>query len=252
MDTIDKADPTSFALLVQHLVKHFGSKIAVKDLSFGLRLGETFGLLGRNGSSKTTTIGCITGQHDFTSGSIKIFGQDIATSADFLHQNIAIIPQFDVVWDDLTVRQHLMFYCRVRGVPAKHIQSVSYRAAEEVNLNGDSFGIRAGSLSGGQKRRLSIAMALISQAPILLSDECTTGLSVNARMDVWRVFQRLKAGKKHCIVLTTHNLVEAEALADRVGILVQGKLRCIGTPAHLRNKFGGMLRLKFRVMIFVD
>ena len=163
-------------------------------------------------------------------------GFDIATDMDHVKCVIGVCPQFDVLWEDLTVRQHLRFYSLLRGLPRARIEVEARRLAEKMELDGDAFNKPASTLSGGAKRRLSIAIALAGKPPCLFFDEPTTGLDPETRRQIWRI---IKAEQRdNAIVITTHSMEEADALCSRVGIMAGGSLRAVGSQMYLKSRFG--------------
>lgn len=213
-------------------------KWAVRGLSLALSLGECFGLLGTNGAGKSTTISTLIGKIKATCGKQFVAGADLKHGlSSSVHQFIGICPQFDVTWPDLTVEEHLAFQARQRGISPPKIQAKVQQAAQWVHLDGDAYNTKAAGLSGGMRRRLSIAMALIGDPPIVLLDEPTTGLDPDNRQQVWKIIQSLR-GPDRLILMTTHSMEEAEALCSRIGIVHKGTLRCIGTSQHLKAQFG--------------
>ncbi|KAJ1444037.1 P-loop containing nucleoside triphosphate hydrolase protein, partial [Ochromonadaceae sp. CCMP2298] len=201
---------------------------AVRDLSLALSLGECFGMLGPNGAGKSTTISILIGKLKASLGRQFVAGQDVGQNMAAVHRYIGVCPQFDVVWSDLTVAEHITFQARQRGVPTHMLSSKVQQAALAVGLDGDGFYTRAGDLSGGMRRRLSIAMSLVGDPPILFMDEPTTGLDPDNRQAIWRIIQSIKSPSR-LILLTTHSMEEAEALCTRIGIMARGELRCVGT-----------------------
>ncbi len=238
----DKESNTS-ALKLVRLRKEFENKrgyekkVAVNDVYLGFEYGECFALLGPNGVGKTTTLNIVTGALEQSSGKVYVVGKELKGSRE-ISKFIGICPQFYVIWEDLTVRNHLEIYAKIRGCPSGKIRGIVQKAAEGVQLDGDAFNMRAGQLSGGMKRRLSIAIALLGQCPIILLDEPTTGLDVGSRREVWKILEKIRSSGQHCVILTTHAMEEADALATRIGIMVKGGLRCLGSPVHLKTRFG--------------
>ena len=223
------------------------TKRAVNSLCLSINKGEIFGLLGPNGAGKTTTISMLTGLTPVSDGTATIEGFDIARQMGLVHKVIGVCPQFDKVWGDLTVRQHLVFYALLKGVPRSRTSVVARQLAEKVELAGDSFNKPASALSGGMKRRLSIAIALTGAPPCVFFDEPTTGLDPETRRHIWGIVKAQQASGR-CIVITTHSMEEADALCNRIGIMAGGSLRCLGTQVHLKNKFGD----GFKITINVD
>ncbi|KAJ3214066.1 hypothetical protein HDU67_002110 [Dinochytrium kinnereticum] len=244
------------AVRIVNLRKRYPGKLAVDDISLSIKYGETFGLLGPNGAGKTTTLSMITGLLQRTSGSISIGGKDIDAArserggSNSLWRLIGVTPQFDTVWSELTVEEHLTFYCRLRGVPARSLTAMVRRIAEDVELDGDALRTKAGGLSGGMKRRLSIGIALTANPKILVLDEPTTGLDPETRRQIWKIVDGIRrSGGDRCVLITTHSMEEADALCSRIGIVCDGNLRVLGSQLHLKKKFGNGLKLTMRIGI---
>ncbi|CAD7929910.1 unnamed protein product [Amoebophrya sp. A25] len=228
--------------------KYPNGKEAVKGVSFGVKRGECFGLLGPNGAGKTSCINMICGLQKLTRGDIMVCGFDVSRDLAKSHAFLGVCPQFDCVWDDMTVREHLILYARIKrgatsrlgttgGAFRSYDHEVLVRSvAERVGLEGDALRKLASELSGGMRRRLSIAIALVANPAVLILDEPTTGLDPDTRAGLWRVIA--EATKSRAVILTTHSMEEADALCDRIGIMCSGRLKCLGTPLHLKNKFG--------------
>ena len=160
---------------------------------------------------------------------------------------LGICPQTDRVWDDLTVQQTLTFYARLKGVDRQHERALVQRIAEMVSLDGDAFGKRASTLSGGTRRRLSIAISLIGNPQVWLLDEPSTGLSAEARREVWDIVSKQKAYGR-CIIITTHSMEEADTLCSRIGIVCAGRLQAIGSQARLKARFGDGFKLTLNMV----
>ena len=220
-------------LRVQHITKAFGSNVAVQNITFGVKRGEVFALLGPNGAGKSTTISLIRGDilPSHTSG--EIYVEDIPISkrrADARH-HLGVCPQVDAC-DQMTVLEHLRFYARVRGV-----EDVEHNVREVIRAVGlEPFQHRmAFALSGGNKRKLSLAIALMGNPSVLLLDEPSSGMDVCAKRVMWKTLASIVPGRS--LVLTTHSMEEADALADRAGILGK-KMLALGTSENLRRKHG--------------
>jgi len=216
----------------------YGPKVAVKKLTFGIPKGECFGFLGMNGAGKTTTLSILCGEFQPTSGTALITGFDVMKDASLARRKIGFCPQFDALLELLTVSEHLEFYAHIKGVPAQHVQ----KAVEEKLAQMDLWPFAhhtAGTLSGGNKRKLSVAVALIGNPTIVVLDEPSTGMDPVARRFMWdRISKVLQEDKNCCVILTTHSMEEAEALSGRIGIMVNGALQCLGTSQHLKSRFG--------------
>ena len=218
------------AIQTTHLTKKFGNLVAVDGLNLSVEQGELFALLGVNGAGKTTTIKMLSCLSKPTSGDAILLGDSIVSRPYAVKEKINVSPQETAVAPNLTVKENLELIASIYGSSHKE-------AEEKVNKMIADFGLSevakkmAKTLSGGWQRRLSIAMALISNPRILFLDEPTLGLDVLARRELWAVIEKLKG--EITIILTTHYLEEVEALADRVAIMTKGKLKAIGTVAQL-------------------
>ncbi|KAJ3393432.1 hypothetical protein HDU84_001922 [Entophlyctis sp. JEL0112] len=222
--------------------KGLGPKFAVKDVSFAADVGSVFGLLGPNGAGKTTLISILTGLYPASAGSAALAGYDVKSERSKIYEVMGICPQFDILWDDLTVEEHLYFYARLKGATRKIEHNYVNQALANVSLSTLRKRLTK-SLSGGEKRRLSIAIALVGNPKVVFLDEPTTGLDPEVRRLIWNIIQTSKEGK--LIVLTTHSMEEAEALCNRIGIMAKGTLRCIGNSLRLKNLYGSGFRLYF-------
>jgi ATP-binding cassette subfamily A (ABC1) protein 1 len=215
-----------------------GGKAAVRNLSFGLKRGECFGFLGINGAGKTSTMKMLTGDVLPTSGSATLGGFDILTQQIEVRRQIGYCPQFDALFELLTVREHLELFACIKGVSSAELNDVVSDKIQQLNLS--SFENKlAGSLSGGNKRKLSVAIAMIGNPKIIFLDEPSTGMDPVSRRFMWDVIANISTrSKASTIVLTTHSMEESEALCTRVGIMVGGRLRCLGSVQHLKSRFG--------------
>ncbi|KAL8826271.1 MAG: hypothetical protein Q9191_003899, partial [Dirinaria sp. TL-2023a] len=224
---------TSDGLRAVHLTKAFGSNVAVQDVTFGVKRGEVFALLGPNGAGKSTTISMIRGDLRPSIGSGDVFVENIPVSKRraLARNSLGVCPQVDAC-DQMTVSEHLTFYARVRGV-----EDVKHNVQEGLRAVGlEPFSNRmAAKLSGGNKRKLSLAIALMGNPSVLLLDEPSSGMDVCAKRIMWRTLASVKPGRG--LVLTTHSMEEADALADRAGIMGK-KMLALGTSDYLRKKHG--------------
>uniref|UniRef100_UPI00398F4B51 phospholipid-transporting ATPase ABCA1-like n=1 Tax=Pristiophorus japonicus TaxID=55135 RepID=UPI00398F4B51 len=211
-------------------------KPAVDRLCVGIPPGECFGLLGVNGAGKTTTFKMLTGDSYVTGGEAFLNGHSILSNMDEVHQNMGYCPQFDAINELLTGREHLELYALLRGIPEKEICKIAEWGIRKLGIirYADK---RAGNYSGGNRRKLSTAMALIGGPPVLFLDEPTTGMDPKARRFLWNtILSIIKEGRS--VVLTSHSMEECEALCTRMAIMVNGKFRCLGSVQHLKNRFG--------------
>ena len=220
---------------IEQLRKVYGKRTAVEDLSLHIREGELFSLLGQNGAGKTTTIRMLCGLTRPTSGDAILGGHSILKDVDGVHQIINVSPQETAVSPRLTVEENLLLTARIYGFDKKSAREKAEMMMARFSLT-DRRRDKAKTLSGGLMRKLSIAMALISQPRILFLDEPTLGLDVRARRELWEMIGQLKGSMT--IVLTTHYLEEAQALSDRVAILSRGKLQALGTVNELQQQTG--------------
>ncbi|RHY74103.1 hypothetical protein DYB30_011295, partial [Aphanomyces astaci] len=224
-----------------------GGKVGVVSLSLGLPKGECFGYLGINGAGKTSTMKILTGDVLPTSGSATLGGFDIMSQQLEVRRLIGYCPQFDALIDLLTVREHLELFASIKGVPSKRICDTVKDKMDQMNLN-DFEDKLAGTLSGGNKRKLSVAIALIGSPPIIFLDEPSTGMDPVSRRFMWDVIADISTrSKESTILLTTHSMEECEALCSRVGIMVGGRLRCVGSVQHLKNRFGDGLMMHIKL-----
>ena len=223
------------AIKINSLTKKYKDVIAVDNLSLSVRNGELFSLLGVNGAGKTTTIKMLSCLTQPTSGDAFLNGKSICKDTAAVKSLIAVSPQETAVAPGLSVRENLELMCGVHGF-TKNKQNT--KIAELTELLGLESVIKkkAGKLSGGWQRRLSIAMALISEPEILFIDEPTLGLDVLARSDLWDLIRSLKG--KVTIILTTHYMEEAEALSDRIAIMKDGKLLICDTAERIKETAG--------------
>ena len=223
------------AIRIEHLTKKYTDALAVDDLSLTIKQGELFALLGVNGAGKTTTIKMLCGLTAPTSGDAFLLGKSIRQEAAAVKRIIAVSPQETAVAPGLTAQENLELMCGVHGFPKDKCAAKIAELTELLGLQ-EVLHRKAGKLSGGWQRRLSIAMALISEPQILFLDEPTLGLDVLARSDLWDIIRALKT--KATIILTTHYMEEAEALSDRVAIMKAGRLILCDTPANIKASAG--------------
>lgn len=221
------------AIKTVQLTKKYKDITAVDSLDLTVEQGELFALLGVNGAGKTTTIKMLICLTKPDSGNVFVNGNSIITDVAAVKSIIGVSPQETAVAPNLSVRENLELMCGVHGFTKEKRQAKTKELSEQFDLTA-ILSKRAGKLSGGWQRRLSIAMALISEPQILFLDEPTLGLDVLARSDLWDTIRALKG--KITIILTTHYMEEAEALADRIGIMKDGKLLALGTAEALKAK----------------
>ena len=224
------AEPTAL-IRARGLTKAFGARTAVAGIDFDVRDGEFFGFLGPNGAGKTTTMRMIAGVSPRTAGSLEIFGQDPELHGSEIRGQIGVVHQQETLDMELTVRENLLVFGRFFGMDRPSIATRADELLELFQLS-DRAKDQVEPLSGGMKRRLSIARSLIASPRILMLDEPTTGLDPQARHLLWDALQRLKRGGT-TIVLTTHYMDEAEQLCDRLVVMDQAKIVAEGSPRQL-------------------
>ena len=221
------------AIETKALCKKYKDKTAVKNLDLTIREGELYALLGVNGAGKSTTIKMLSTLTPPTSGDAYVLGNSVTKNAAKVKEVINVSPQETAVAAKLSVRENLEFIAKIYGANKKDARAKADEMIEKFGME-DITRQKAGTLSGGWQRRLSIAMALITEPKVLFLDEPTLGLDVLARRELWHVIEKLKG--KITIILTTHYLEEAEALSDRIGIMAKGELKAEGTAAELKAK----------------
>ena len=240
---------------VQNLRKVFGKrgnvgeKVAVADLSFGVARGELFAFLGTNGAGKTTALSMLSGEFAPTSGRALIAGHDVQLDAEHARQNVGYCPQFDALLDHLTCEEHLDLYARLRGIPMSHRAD-----STELLLNGlglvDHRKKMSSKLSGGNKRKLSVAIAMIGGPAAVLLDEPSAGMDPLARRSLWGALEKAITDLKLSVILTTHHLEEVEGLSrldHRVTIMVDGRLQCLGDLSGLKQQLGDSFELTVKL-----
>ncbi|MBX3194060.1 MAG: ABC transporter ATP-binding protein [Schumannella sp.] len=223
--------PSTPVIVAADLVKKYGDFAAVDGLSFEVAPGESFGLLGPNGAGKSTTMRMVGAVSTRTSGSLAILGLDPNRSGPEIRSRLGVVPQADNLDNELRVRDNLIVYGRYFGLPLRHLRRRADELLEFAQL-ADRAGSKVDDLSGGMKRRLTIARALINDPRILLLDEPTTGLDPQARHILWDRLFRLKE-QGTTLVLTTHYMDEAEQLCDRLIVVDKGRIMAEGSPAAL-------------------
>ncbi|KAI4365910.1 hypothetical protein MLD38_021849 [Melastoma candidum] len=213
-------------------------KLAVRGLSLALPRGECFGMLGPNGAGKTSFISMMIGLTEPTSGTAYIQGLDIRTRMGEIYTSMGVCPQHDLLWENLTGREHLLFYGRLKNLSGSALTQSVEKSLKDVNLfSGGVADKQVHKYSGGMKRRLSVAISLIGNPSVVYMDEPSTGLDPASRKHLW---DAVKLAKQDCaIILTTHSMEEADILCDRLGIFVDGSLQCIGNPKELKARYGG-------------
>jgi lipooligosaccharide transport system ATP-binding protein len=229
------------------LVKRFGDLVAVDGIDFDVERGEAFGFLGPNGAGKTSTmrmIGCVSPP---SGGTLRILDLDPVTEGADIRARLGVVPQEDTLDLELTLRENILIYGRYFGLPRKDLRQRADELLEFVQLN-ERADDKVEPLSGGMKRRLTIARSLVNEPSVLLLDEPTTGLDPQARHTVWDRLFRLKQ-RGVTLILTTHYMDEAEQLCDRLVVMDKGKIAAEGSPQELIRRYSTreVVELRFRV-----
>ena len=223
-----------YSIELKELTKRFEEKTAVDNFTLKINEGELFGLLGPNGAGKTVTIKTLCGLLKPTSGTVLINGFDVTKDTDKVHGIIGLCPQEPAYYSYLTGRENIELFGTFYGIPQKALKERTNQLIESVGLSGDADR-RAGKYSGGMVRRVSLAMAIVHDPAVAFLDEPTVAMDPQSRHATWDIIRDLKKRRK-TVVLTSHYIEEVEALADRVGIIDNGKLIALGTPAELKQK----------------
>ncbi|NWX64621.1 ABCA9 protein, partial [Promerops cafer] len=239
-------------LCKEYKIKQAGSffkkkkKTATKNLSFCVKKGEVLGLLGPNGAGKSTAIKMITGETALTAGQVLMKRADGGGSQDQAPAFLGYCPQENPLWLDLTPQQHLSVYAAVKGLRKEDTAAAVHRIVNALQLQ-DYLNKKVRKLPAGITRKLCVALSLLGNPSVLLLDEPSTGMDPNGQRCVWKTIQDALKTKESGAILTTHYMEEAEAVCDRVAILVSGQLRCIGSIQYLKNKFGKGYLLEIKV-----
>lgn len=238
-------EPTQLPLgvCIDNLTKVYktGKKVAVKNLSLNLYEGQIASFLGHNGAGKTTTMSILTGLFPPTSGYATIYGHDIRTDMDIIRQSLGMCPQHNVLFDKLTVEEHLWFYARLKGMKAEELKAEMETMIQDVGLP-RKRNSRVDCLSGGMQRKLSVAIAFVGGSRTVILDEPTAGVDPYARRAIWDLLVKYKNDRT--ILLSTHHMDEADILGDRIAIISDGQLKCCGSSLFLKNTFGEGYHLK--------
>lgn len=232
-----------YAVEIEGLTKTFGTQTAVDNVSFNIKRGEVFGLLGPNGAGKTTTLRMMTTLLKPTSGTIQIFGHDVKKEPKVVRSLFGLTGQYASVDEDISARENLMIFSRLNGLSRREAKERTEELLNEFSLVA-SADKAISNFSGGMRRRLDLAVSLISRPALIFLDEPTTGLDPRTRTQMWDTIRELVA-EGSTIVLTTQYLEEADELADHIALIDHGKLVSLGTPAELKAQVGGAkLRLE--------
>ncbi|KAL9700794.1 hypothetical protein quinque_004235 [Culex quinquefasciatus] len=243
--SMPQTDVNNYNLVMRDLTKYYKNFLAVNNLSVAIDRYECFGLLGLNGAGKTTTFKMMTGDESISSGEAWVEGISLQSSMDTVYQRIGYCPQFDALLGKLTGRETLKIYALLRGVRERDIQNVSLTLAEDLNFM-KHLDKKTKEYSGGNKRKLSTALALMGNPSVVYLDEPTTGMDPGAKRQFWNMICKVRSSGKS-IVLTSHSMEECEALCTRLAIMVNGEFKCLGSTQHLKNKEEYVDSLSFHV-----
>uniref|UniRef100_A0A8C1AI11 P-type phospholipid transporter n=1 Tax=Cyprinus carpio carpio TaxID=630221 RepID=A0A8C1AI11_CYPCA len=234
-----EAEPTNLILgvSIRNLVKIYkkGAKLAVNHLNIKFYEGQITSFLGHNGAGKTTTMSILTGLFPPTAGTIYVKGMDIRTDMDMIRRTLGVCPQHNVLFDILTVEEHVWFYGRMKGMSMGEVKKEINSLLEDVGLQHKRHE-QTKNLSGGMQRKLSVAIAFIGGSKVVVLDEPTAGVDPYSRRGIWDLLLKYRQGRT--IILSTHYMDEADLLGDRIAIISQGKLCCCGTPLFLKARLG--------------
>uniref|UniRef100_A0A8C5SVS2 P-type phospholipid transporter n=1 Tax=Laticauda laticaudata TaxID=8630 RepID=A0A8C5SVS2_LATLA len=222
---------------IKNLVKVYrdGKKLAVDGLTLNFYEGQITSFLGHNGAGKTTTMSILTGLFPPTSGTAFILGKDIRSELNTIRKNLGVCPQHNVLFDELTVEEHIWFYARLKGLPKKLVRKEMEQMATDVGLP-HKLKSKTSQLSGGMQRKLSIALAFVGGSKVVILDEPTAGVDPYSRRGIWELLLKYRQGRT--IILSTHHMDEADILGDRIAIISNGKLCCVGSSLFLKNQLG--------------
>lgn len=224
-------------VLIRKLTKVYegADRAAVNELSLNFYEGQITSFLGHNGAGKTTTISILTGLYPPTSGTAEIYGKDIRSEMDAIRQSLGTCPQYNVLFENLSVAEHLWFYARLKGLNGEIVNREVDKFVKDLALDHkrDEYSCK---LSGGMQRKLSVAIAFVGGSQTVILDEPTAGVDPYARRSIWDLLLKYKAGRT--VIMTTHHMDEADLLGDRIAVINNGQLRCCGSSLFLKTRFG--------------
>ncbi|KAF7667420.1 hypothetical protein LDENG_00062750 [Lucifuga dentata] len=234
-----EAEPADLVkgVCIQDLVKVFGSssRPAVDGLSISFYEGQITAFLGHNGAGKTTTMSILTSMFPPTSGTATIYGKDIRTDMDTIRLSLGLCPQHNILFQHMTVAEHILFYSLLKGRPIAEAKEEVENMLQDLGLPHKRKELIQ-NLSGGMQRKLSVALAFVGGAKVVILDEPTSGVDPYSRRSIWDLLLKYRAGR--IVIMSTHHMDEADMLSDRVAIISQGRLYCCGSPIFLKNCFG--------------
>ncbi|KAH9509936.1 ATP-binding cassette sub- A member 3 [Bulinus truncatus] len=220
---------------IVNLRKEFGDKISVKDLCLNMYEGQITVLLGHNGAGKTTTMSMLTGFIPPTKGTAFINGIDICKNIVAVRKSLGMCPQHDILFDNLTCKEHLWFFSKMKGYQSENLLEEIKNMLKEIGLE-HKRNVVIRKISGGEKRSLSVGIALMGDSKVVFLDEPSSGMDPSTRRHTWDVLQRNRPGRT--MLLSTHYMDEADALGDRIAIMAEGRVQCFGTPMFLKKLYG--------------
>jgi len=222
---------------------------AVENLTFGLSKGECFGLLGVNGAGKSTTFKILTAEEEPTAGSIKIQGMDMNKDFQKCRKLIGYCPQYNAIFETLTVEENIEYFARIKGIPVRWRKKLMDDVISKLGLE-THRDKHTGTLSGGNKRKVCVAIAILGNPPIILLDEPSAGMDPEARRFMWEVIGQIASDKHSAVILTSHLMEEAEALSTKMGIMIKGGIfKCFGSSQHIKNKFGVGFEVEIKIKV---
>jgi len=233
--------------VVNRLKKFYSNFMAVRGISFGLKTNECFGLLGINGAGKTTTFKMITGDESISDGDAYLNGISIKSNIKRFQKHLGYCPQFDPLIDQMTVLETMEMYANLRGIRSELVRKTCLSLINLLDLN-DHINKMCYTLSGGNKRKLSVAISLVGSPIIVLLDEPTSGMDPKTRRTLWNCLNNIR-NKGKSLILTTHSMDETEASCSNIGIMVNGELKCLGSLQHLKSKYGDGYTLLTKVSL---
>ncbi|RKO84169.1 P-loop containing nucleoside triphosphate hydrolase protein [Blyttiomyces helicus] len=246
---VDAGGANADAAVIRHLRKRYPpnadgrEKIAVRNLSLGVPIGQCFALLGPNGAGKTTALSILAGEQLPSSGDCIVDGHSVVSDLAGVQASIGVTPQFDALLPTLTPREHFEMYAHLKGVPRHLVPATANALLKLLDLlpHADK---QTQHLSGGNKRKTSVGIAVVGKPPCLMLDEPSTGMDPASKRSMWDVISALR--KDHAIILTTHSMEEASSICNRIGIMTLGQLRCLGSIQHLRDRYGAGYQLEIQ------
>lgn len=240
----------NYSIVVKNIEKTYQSccsesNKAINNMSFTLKYGDCFAMLGVNGAGKSSMFKCLTNQILPEKGDIIINNLKVSSDFESCRKLVGYCPQFDAIFEDMTVKENLLFYSNIKGIPSDMIENITTSIIKDMNLSEYTDKI-SGNLSGGNKRKLSVAIAMIGNPAIMLLDEPSAGMDPEARRAMWSVIHKItKISKKSSVILTTHSMEEAETLCHKMGIMVKGQFKCFGSAAVIKENYGKVSNFLF-------